>query len=324
MLKSTNRYFLLITMFVASICAAETEERGSRQLINTDLATENALSSFFNFFNKSDSTIALKEEIHTLKIDLERLESQQKQILDLLNASLNETKAQKDRMVDSEELQHILIKYGNNPDGMSALHYAIKLGDVQAVEFLIANGADLYSTEMNFRPQAPFNTLMRAASFNQTEIMSLLIALGADVNSTPFPDCNYPIYYAAESGSNDMIKLLIENGATLDKLRANDNQQNAKTPLHVACKAGNFDAVVALVNGGAKINGNFPHGIGVQHHQDGTPLDWAIHNLKYGDNPRNLELVKFLVEHGANRGARGSTDYIQCPVIKGYIQGKGR
>lgn len=205
---------------------------------------------------------------------------------------------------------------------MSALHYAIKQGDANAVSLLIANGADVNSKD------GQFIALTRAAMFNQFEIAQILLSLGADVNlivgggggdSTRTCALNY----AAEFGSADLITLLIANGALLDRIYPGDQTPYPITPLHTAAKAGNYDAVVALVNCGAKINGNVPNNVASD-----TPLAWAVENLKYSNNPQNLELVKFLVSHGATRYNRKYHDQQYnsniCPVISGYLQSVGK
>lgn len=296
--------------------------------------TRPAKCGFFDFFSSKPSTSDLQKEIDDLREKVEKLEEQQRELLTTINsakadfASYNDT--QKKKIEGMNEIQQIMNHYGNNPDGMSALHYAIKKGDLYAVNLLIANGADVNSTEMVFRPQTTFTALTRAVVCNQLEIAKLLIALGADVNLSPYKDCCYPIYYAAESSSGDLVMLLIENGSILDKIHPQHNEQNAQTPLHYACKSGNYEAVVALVNGGAKIDGNAPpQNIGVNHWNEGTPLDWAACNLTYKDNPQNLELIKFLVNNGARRrfqryNGEGNHNYLPCSVINGYLISVGR
>lgn len=268
-----------------------------------------------------DYAKSLKIENGTLKAELEEIKAQQKEIMLSVNASKSElqsTKEEQTRKInDLNELERILIHYGNNQDGMSALHYAIKQGDVSAVNTLIVNGADVNSKD------GLFTTLTRAASCNKLEIVQILLNFGADVNLTACDDWTpYAINYVAESGSGELITLLIENGAIIDKTSNKENPQNAKTPLHTACRCGNYDAVLALIKGGAKINGNISPNISVSHWNDGTPLDWAANSLTYKDNPQNLELIKFLVENGARRHAPNKQ--VGCCVINGYLQSVGR
>ncbi len=257
---------------------------------------------------------ATKADLSALRTDLATLRKEVQTIKNPKSTSsecLARIEEQQRGLADSKELEHVLIKYGNNPDPdcMSALHYAIKMGDINTVNLLIANGADVNSVSMASRPyNAPFTALTRAASCNQFEIAKLLLDLGADVNLVPYDDCKYPLYYAAEKGSSDLIMLLLENGARLDKTRPCENSQNCTPPLHIAAKAGNYEAVVAMVKAGAKLD---------------YALDEAANKLTYKDNPQNLELIKFLVQNGATRG-NPSYQYLPCPVISGYLQSIGR
>ena len=44
-------------------------------------------------------------------------------------------------LVQKADLVNIQVRYGNNPDGLPALLYAIKLNDFNAVKILLENGA---------------------------------------------------------------------------------------------------------------------------------------------------------------------------------------
>lgn len=284
----------------------------ANKLKSLELQQKSSLVNLRNGVDSNNSDIAslwqeldeLKHQVCTQPIELlGRLEEQQK------------------GLVDSKELEHILIKYGNNPYGMSALHYAIKIGDINAVYLLIANGADVNTVQLNYSGEHLISALSMAAHSNQLEIAQLLIQHGADVNFFPYEKCTYAISYAVEFASGELVTLLIENGAMLDRTHQ-INQRPDKytyTPLHVAVKAGNLQAVIALVEGGAKINGNSDGH--VEHFNQGTPLDWAACLLRYSDNPRNLDLVTYLVENG---GYRRATSKGACPVIMGYLESKGR
>lgn len=280
---------------------------------------------FFDFLSSKPMTSELHKEIGILKLEIEKLKDQQREIIAIINSAKSDMisihNEQKRRMDNSNELEGILVKYGNTPNHISVLNHAIEAGDVNAVNLLLANGADVNSG----KGQA----ISTAARYNQIEIAQILLEIGADVNCTPNESNNYPIYYAAQFGSIELVHLFIEHGAFLDRIRPikGNPLDDTITPLHIAAKHGNYEAVVALVNGGAKIDGHSRQNNG----QSQTPLDEAAFSLKYKDNQKNLDLVKFLVESGATRRCRNyNTEYVNgyktltCPVISGYLKGVGK
>lgn len=266
---------------------------------------------------------ALKSEIDTLKNQISSFQGE-------FNGKFADQQIQ---LKDSKEIEETLVKYGNNPDGMSALHYAIKVGDANAVKLLLSKGADVYSSQMfsdskNTTP-IPYNALTMAARYNQLEIAQILLNYGADVNIASRDDLPSALYYAAQFGSGDLVSLLLENGAIIDTIYSHPKHVRVSgepSPLYRACEVGNYEAVVAFVNAGLDVNGNCNFSL-----QWDSPLDAAARKLRYCDNPQNLELVKFLVKNNARRGTRsynenghGNGYRLPCEVINGYLQSVGK
>lgn len=254
----------------------------------------------------------LKTEMISIRKEIETIKNEHHQTSEAIQNEINELR---ELVLSNKEIVQVLVKYGNNSESITSLHYAIKMGDDKTVKLLIANGANVNSKD------GSCTALIRAASCNQLEIAKILLNNGADVNLEGHLTLNASqmrtaLSYAAEFGNAALVRLLIENGANLDTPK-----NNHKNPLHIAAISGNFDAVVALVNGGAKIDANISKG-SVGHWTEGTPLDWAACNLKYVDNPQNLELIKFLVQKGATR--HFSNNGNGCPVIVGYLKSVGR
>jgi ankyrin repeat protein len=208
----------------------------------------------------------------------------------------------------------LLVKYGSNPDGMSPLFSAIKAGDESTVSTFLFYGASVNSKD------GEYTALSWAARSNQYNIALILLNMGASVNLTGGGKGRTPIQYAAEFGSGALVTLLIERQADLYISNIYDSGNGNASALHTAAINGNYDAVVALVKGNALVNGK-PSKVSANNWPDGTPLDWAAYNLKYKDNPKNLELVKFLVEFGGTRKYMGT---VPCPVIRGFLESVGR
>ncbi|MDA3838253.1 MAG: ankyrin repeat domain-containing protein [Candidatus Delongbacteria bacterium] len=90
--------------------------------------------------------------------------------------------------------------------GRSALHYASERGNIELVEILINNGADV-----NLKDKNGVTPLMEASEKNVELVKSLLNA-GADVNLYS----NYrknALIYAVEKDRGDIVKFLLGNGA---------------------------------------------------------------------------------------------------------------
>lgn len=86
------------------------------------------------------------------------------------------------------------------------------------------------------------------ASATDAEIVSLLIAYGANLNS---PDANghFPLHTAVRSSDLNMIRLLLERSV---KVNAVDRDGN--TALHLAVEAKNAEVVKLLLEKGADVN----------------------------------------------------------------------
>ena len=245
----------------------------------------------------------LKSDISQIKSRLDVIENKQKTEVDTLKSEVDGLKQEVQTLKDSFEIaneyQDLLLKYSD------ALQNAVQAGDANATMLLLDKEAD------------PTPALFQAIRSKQYEAAKILINNGADVNSTT-PNGVYLIAVASMVSSGEIVALLIENGAQVDRIN-NSNGFQYQTPLHWAAQKGNFGTVKALVNGGAKVDGN-----------EGcfsTPLEAASNNLKCSDNPENLELIKFLVNNGATRLKKvyneGNRQNI-CPVINDYLKSVNR
>ena len=221
--------------------------------------------------------------------------------------------------------QHIAV--GTDVD--SALRGAVKYGQKEIAELLIANGADVNAKGRDGR-----TPLHDAAYKGHKEIAELLIANDADVNAKD----NYtstPLYAAAVLGRKEVAALLIAEGAnvnakrrsggtptpldaaesvsqsyspqlkaalkeTADLLRKHGGKTSdwlkAAESIHIAAKAGHIEAVKKHLAEGADVNGRG----GV--FEGDTPLLHAVMNSR-------KEIVELLITNGADVNAKDADGF---------------
>ena len=73
------------------------------------------------------------------------------------------------------------------------------------------------------------------------------------------------------------------------------------TPLHVACTVGHYEVVKYLLDHGANIN----HIAETDEGQKITPLLSAC--MGYFEDSKKIEIIKLLLEYGADAGVGGTT-----------------
>lgn len=188
-------------------------------------------------------------------------------------------------------LMKLLINNSINID--KAFIYAVKYNQIDMSTFLLSIGADVH-TDNNMGVQI-------ACKENYLQILTLCLNFGADISS---PD-NLPLHlatyygneqitklilsissdkstkclqYATQSGNEQMIKFLINEGLTLD----------INYSLIVAVKYNHLHLIKYLISNGAMINFN-----------DDLPFKIAINNNFY-------PMIKLLIKCGANIHAENS------------------
>jgi ankyrin repeat protein len=124
------------------------------------------------------------------------------------------------------------------PNGFTGLFMAIKGPSPKAVEALLADSR----LNVEVRTAQDESPLMLAALAGMTEVCAQLITRNADVNKPGWA----PLHYAATSGNLDTLRLLLDNYAYIDA-----ESPNQTTPLMMAAKYGNPQAVQLLLEAGA-------------------------------------------------------------------------
>jgi ankyrin repeat protein len=144
------------------------------------------------------------------------------------------------------------VAYSASTTTTDELFAAVEKNDIPKVRYLLAIGADVNARDV----YADMSILMIAAYDGYTEIATLLIEKGAEVNAKGGPDMDMtPLIFAASQDRIDMVKLLIEKGATV-----NIKTKYGWTPLFFAATRGRTDIVKLLIDKGAEVNVQLPTG----------------------------------------------------------------
>ena len=98
------------------------------------------------------------------------------------------------------------------------------------------------------------NLLTQAVKEKDLETIELLIKKGVDVNSKD-KSGKTPLYWAAEYGRTNVVKLLLKAGADVNAT-VSDGPLKGYTPLHEAAYLGHKDTVKVLIKAEADVNTN--------------------------------------------------------------------
>jgi uncharacterized protein len=197
-------------------------------------------------------------------------------------------------------------------DGTPALHWTIRVDDLETAGQLLRAGADpKLVTRYGVTPMSV------AASNGSAAMLKLLLESGADPNA-PDGAGDTPLMAAAQVGSLDSVKALLAAGATLDA-RDKTFQQTA---LMAAIRANQTEIVRYFIQQGASVNAQtrtgdaprwvlpnsvpgFGHGIGII--RGGIPergsrylIPGAMTPLLYAARDGRLTSATLLLDAGAN------------------------
>ena len=215
--------------------------------------------------------------------------------------------------------------------GATALMMAAMSGSLDAVEVLLDNGAFVNAREKK-NGQTP---LMFAAWENRPDVIKRLVEGGAHIglatylismDDTPLDEVGLPIQgrrgrgprapggnstmggqtallFAARDGHLEAVKALVEAGADVDQI----NGGEGSSPMVIAVANGHYTVAKYLLDQGAdpniaNIDGLAPlyATVNMRH----APVSWAPNPLTDQESVDGLELIRALLEKGANPDAR--------------------
>jgi ankyrin repeat protein len=129
-------------------------------------------------------------------------------------------------------------------DGMTALHWAARSGDLELTQMLLYAGANVKATTR----LGGYTPLLMAADQGHATVIAALLTGGADPKAANALGTT-PLMLAAASGNPQAVTTLVENGAEIE---ARENTFG-QTPLMFAAASNRVDAVKALIKAGADL-----------------------------------------------------------------------
>ncbi len=197
-----------------------------------------------------------------------------------------------DRCADIEAKSH---------GGWTPLHKAAESNSLDVASLLIDSGADI---EANV-DHSGWTPLHWATTWGSLDVVQLLIDSGADIEADTrsalfcrIGFCGSPLHLAASAyhyGDRDqpldIARLLIDSGADIE---ANDN--DGKTPLHIAAWNNSLDIARLLIDSGADIEAKDNDGR--------TPLYEAATDWMTNDGDHSLHVATLLIDRGADIEAK--------------------
>lgn len=193
--------------------------------------------------------------------------------------------------------------------GRCALHLAAECGDVELIRLLLDHGADVND------PMYQVNHgLIGAAcqSDSQFEITKMLLEAGA-----PFDDEKMPFVLidAARDGKMDMVKLLIQYGADVNRM------EDMNAPITEAVLSSQVETLRLLIKHGADVNVRSDF-------YERTPLIDALHRHFNENDPNGPVMAMILLEAGADisycdKDQRTALHLVPPPQVASILLSKG-
>ena len=113
--------------------------------------------------------------------------------------------------------------------GETLLHFAAKAGNLQTVQFLLGQGADV-----NAASRGGFTPLYLAVGNDNIDVAKLLLEKGANLEALTGRFQSTALHNAVELGLAQMVQLLLNQGARTDVV-----DLRKQTPVDIAIKNGN-------------------------------------------------------------------------------------
>ena len=183
------------------------------------------------------------------------------------------------------EANWFLTRFESLPIKFSLLHIAASFNLPVLANRLVKGRWPLFNLfSVDSKDDHSRTPLSWAAGSGHETMVNLLLEKGADVDSKDTLWGKTPLLWATNNGHKAVVKLLLENGASVDS-KCKDVSERGWTPLWLAMRNKDEAVMKLLLKNGADVNSK-------DSRWGQTPLSWAAEN-------GHEALVKLLLENGA-------------------------
>ncbi|HLI84530.1 MAG TPA: ankyrin repeat domain-containing protein [Bryobacteraceae bacterium] len=216
---------------------------------------------------------------------------------------------------------------GADPDGTTALHWAVRGNDLKTAKALIEGGADVNAVN-----RYGITPIALAAMNGNAAMLRLLLDAGADANSA-HPGGETALMTAARTGNADAVELLLDRGANVNA-RETARQQTA---LMWAVLENHPAVVKLLLSRGAAIDARTKvtmpkgeyvparpgaaFGTGIVRQRALPTADGGMTPLLFAVRDGNSEMARLLLDRGAdiNRSSGNHTSPLLIALLNGQV-----
>lgn len=193
------------------------------------------------------------------------------------------------------------------PDGMTALHWAVQRNDLEMVNALLAAGADFHlANRTGVRP------LYLATVNGGAAVIGRLLEAGEDANAVLTTEGETVLMLTAQTGNPAAVKVLLDRGAD-----PNVQQSHGQTALMWAAEQGHTDVVKLLLARGA--NASLASAAATK--ADRRPAG-GLTALLFAARQGHVDTARALLDGGAdaNQVAADETSPLLIAVVNGHYE----
>ena len=227
------------------------------------------------------------------------------------------------------EIVKLLLNQGakiDNDNSASSVNEVVQVLEHGDPEYIVTHGQDYLGVLKNFIKQGQKNwsPLVAACVYGRTEIVRLLLDHGARVNI--LGNCmTSPLIEASGRGHTEIAQLLLVHDADV-----NMNNGYGTSPLIAASAHGRTETAKLLLAHGAEVNMKTSFGFDPLIAAVSQTMGMELLDIKGFSNitkspEEHIEIVKLLLEHGAEVNARYKLlnmtgNPLSVAVLKGHVE----